>query len=149
MADPAPITQFRQALKNILNAEFEDDELAVYDDRLAPSEGHDGPVAGVAPEAEATGEGGIDQTFLIAVEVHAWYDAQIDEHQRVDPAKIEDWSWRFQKRVAQASTVNTAAAWWFDIVRIDYPDDPTGNKTRFRALVQGHGENQSMPETAP
>lgn len=145
----APITEFRQRIAQVLRDEFTAEGLSVLDDRLDESLGTDGDIAAVYPEAEAPGEGMVDQVFLIGVQVFMRYDLQVDPRQRVDPAKIEGWAHRFQRALRGNSSPGTQNAWWFNLARLDYPNDPTGNKTRFVAMLEGHGPSASLAETQP
>lgn len=143
----AAITIMRQAIMGAITAEFAADGIAVHSDKLHDSLGDEGPVAGVYPDREAPGTAGIDSDMVIMVQVFRTYVRDIDPRQQVDPAEIEEWAWRLQRRFRDESTVNDPKAWWWNVRDIDYPDDPTGNKSRFVMTLVGYGPNATIVET--
>lgn len=149
----APITLFRQHVMTIVQTEFAPEAIPVRSDKLHDSVGHDGSVAAVYPDAEAAGESGIHQNILVYVQVYGRYDLEIDPNQTVDPAKIEGWSWRLQRRIQQTPDLGqidtNSQLWYFNVVAINYPDDPTGNKTRFIMALEGYSPLGSLVETVP
>lgn len=146
---PAPITEFRQAVKAIVSTEFAADGLSVRDDKLHASLGHAGPVAAIYPELEKPGEAGIDQVMLVVVQLFRRYDLQIDPEQRVDPALIEGWVHRLQTAFAAAADPMTQGIWYFNVAAVEYPDDPTENKSRAVLAIEGYGNGPRMVETGP
>lgn len=140
-----PETLIRNRLVTILTNEFGGDGLKVYSDKLTRALGDDGHYAGVSPNSsqEATNDVlTLNMEFL--VQVYRRYDPQIDYKQRVDPTTIESWADRFRVACKTQDDINQPEAWYFRIVRIDFPDDPTGNKTRFVATIRCFGNNTSQ-----
>lgn len=143
----AAITEFREAVKALVTAEFTAEGFPVKSDKLADSVGHDGPMAAVYPEREAPGESGVSQAMLVVVQVYNRYELNVDEYQTVDPAVIEGWAWRLLRSFKGNSSPSTNKVWWFNVAMIEYPDDPTGNKTRFLMHIEGHAPNAQLEET--
>lgn len=146
----SPLTEFRAHVKGLVQTEFAAEGFPVYDDKLHESMGHEGAVAGVYPEYEMLHENGMTQRLFVAVQVFRRYTLEVNPEQRVDPAKIEDWSWRLQRRFKDELSPGFGGperTGFFTVARIDYPDDPTGNKSRFVMLLMGHGDAGSLAET--
>ena len=143
----APITELRTAVKTALTTEFAAEIPAanIYNDKMHPA--MPGPRAAVYPSNEVVDDSGIVMRMFVAVQVFARWDPEIDPAQRVDPALIEGWAWRFQRRCKTASHTNTDHVYWFNVVQINYPADPTDNITRFEALLEGWEPNAQIMET--
>lgn len=141
----APETEFRNRIKTILETEFAADGLTVYHDRITSALAAEKTVAGVSPLR--TEERDSDANTLetrVAVQVYKRFDPEIDPRQRVDPSIIEGWAERFRQACKSQLTVGNPGAWYFRVVRITYPPDPTGNITRFEAEVLGFGPNTAI-----
>ena len=144
----APETLLRAQVKAALAAAFP--SLTVLDDRLHESLGHAGAVAGVSPEEASPGSNQqvLEPEVLVQV-YHAW-DKRIDPEQTVDPAPIEAAAETFREQIRERQSQGAANLWFLGIRRLWYPNDPTGNKTRFHALVRGRANNTAgLLETTP
>lgn len=142
MPNPSPSTTVRAALKAILRAEFSEVELIdVRDDKLHPA--IQGPVAGIYPMSESEGRRVLDQDTLVAVQVYLRWKPEIRPEQQVDPTTIESYAQRFREALYTAThpMAGSAGVWDFRILRVEYEDDPTGNRSRFTAYVQAIGQN--------
>lgn len=146
----APETEARNQLMSLLNAEFAPEALTAEDDKLHASLGWEGPRIGVYPDqSETMMSNNFVRDTTIVVQFYAQYDKQIDPEQSVSPSLIEGYADRFRNKL-RGGDVNTAANWYFKLSRILFPDDPTGNKTRFEAWVVARGNNGSqIVETGP
>jgi hypothetical protein len=145
----AAITELRNAVKATVAAEFAAEGFEVVSDKLHDAVGTDRAIAAVFPEGERPHSSGIVSAFLVSVQVFARWDPQIDPNQRVDPALIEGWAWRLQRRINPESAVNSANLSYYVVNDVIYPDDPTGNKTRFVMGITGYGHSPSLGETSP
>lgn len=137
-----PETTARNRIINILETEFAADGLKVRSDKLNGSLGDTGHVAGVSPNVAASQRNNelvLQQEIL--VQVFHRYRADIDPEQKVDPSIIEAWADRFRRACKTQSAIADPDCWFFNVSRIEYPDDPTGNKTRFNAYVTVYGNN--------
>ena len=143
----APITELRAAVKAALTTEFaaEIPAASIYNDKMHPA--MPGPRAAVYPANETVGEAGIVMSMFVIVQVFGRWDPEIDPAQKVDPALIEGWAWRWQRRCRTASHTNTAHVYWFNVAQIEYPPDPTDNITRFHCLIEGFEPNAQLMET--
>lgn len=139
----SPATALRDRLRSIIDAEFTAEGIVTRSDKLHESLGSDGAVAAVYPDFEQPNDAVmVAQEAHIIVQFFNAYDLKIDPTQEVDPGVIENYAERFKRACkAGGSYVGDQHDWYFNVVRIDYPDDPTGNKSRFVAEVTGFANN--------
>lgn len=146
MTPASPSELLRSELATVLRDEFNAEGITVYDDKLLDASGEDGAQAGTYPESEEEFPGNAN-ALLVTVRVQLfnrwsseWTDAP-DQH--VDPATIERWADRFRQAVKahNATRGKVDELWYFRVQRIDYQDDPTGNRTRLTATVIGVADN--------
>lgn len=142
------MTEFRLSVAGIVQAEFAGDGVNVRADKLHDSLGFDGPVAAAYPERQQTGEDGISEHMLVMVQLFRRYSLEIDPQQRVDPALIESWVGRLQRALAAADDPEQEGIWYYNVAGVEYPDDPTGNKSRALIAIEGFGNGPRMFETA-
>lgn len=149
---PAPITNFRQAIKAVVMDAHPDLVTAgmpIRDDKLHESLGSAGPVAAIYPAGErAHSESGVTNAMMVVVQVFLRYDLQIDPEQTVDPGIVEQRAFEFQQAVQRATSPRNQGVWFYNVVDIDYPDDPTGNKSRYVVTLEGFGDRPTLIETA-
>lgn len=137
-----PETVARNALIAMINAEFTADDIAAVGDRLDTSLGQDGAKVGVSPlRSGPNTKQRLELLTEIQVQFYNRWDADGDPDRVVDPSVIEGYADRFRRAVDSQQPAGTPDVWWFTVERIDYPHDPTGNKTRFEALITAHGQN--------
>lgn len=134
------------ALKEIIDGEFAPEGIVAQFDNLHASLGQNGPVCGLAPEMEEPERTDFNQlTFAVQVQFFLKYSLEIDPLQAVDPSAILAMATRFRSacHVWETGDSGTNELWFLTVGRIMYPDDPTGNKSRFVARVIGRGSNPS------
>lgn len=144
-----PETQAREAMIALLGTEFAPEQFPVRDDKLHASLGSKATTLGVycartisSPRDRYVSE------IEVVVQFYARYDLRVDPEQTVSPKPIEAFAERFRQALqAGSSDPNTGSVWYFTLERIDYPDDPTGNKTRFEAYLRARGNNTALVET--
>jgi hypothetical protein len=145
MAHLPTMTIFRDRIMAALEDLFSSEGLIVYDDKLHASLGHENPVAGVFPIREApSSRHQIYQEVRIGIQLYMHYDREINPEQTVSPKGIEEWVDRLLRDFDQSSNVNDPNAWYWNVVDVNYLDDPTGNKTRAELTLIGFGPNQSI-----
>ena len=142
------MTTARKAVVNILRTEFAPEGYSVLEDRLHRSLGRDGRTRiGVSPDREQPVRENINaEVFRIAVQFYGNWKDQIKADEVVDPTDIETKAERF-KRALRTGDPDTDSVWYFVLESINYPDDPTGNATRFEAVVNAFGTNSALVET--
>lgn len=145
---PATETLVRGRIKAIVEAEFNAPplDLTVEDDRLADSLGRDGaPRAACSPIRAVEDPKNVKVLIVEAtLQIFLAWDAIIDEEQSVDPSAIEDVAGRLRAAFGpEQFNGGSDDLWFLRIRRIEYPNDPTGNKTRLEAEVVGKATNQA------
>lgn len=144
----APETTARNALITALKTEFAADQFPVKDDKLHGSLGDSRTTIGVYPErSTATANNKYVTQYELVVQFYGKYTLEVDREQTVSPSVIETQAERFRQSIRSGVDPKTGAIWYFDLVRIVYPDDPTGNKTRFEAFIVARGDNSALIET--
>lgn len=145
----SPSTVLRQKLIGVINAEFAPENITAASDRLDESLGWDGTYVAVHPDIEEAYERDSQvQLARVIVQFYGRWDKRVDPKQQVDPTAIETLAERFKRACHAASSyVGSQHDWFFQVERIEYPNDPTGNKTRFVAAVTGWAQNPSLVET--
>lgn len=151
---PTPVTspyaEAANAVAAILNAEFTDLGIVTQHDNLHESLGYMGTVVGVAPEHERPqASDAVVQEIVLRVKFYGMFVKDVDNQQSVDPRVAAEWAERFRRAVQSynAGTPGTTLVWYLTVQGVDYPKDPTGNKSRFEALVLARGQNSALTET--
>jgi len=136
------------AIKQIIDTEFADLGVDTLHDQVHESLGHDRIVVGIAPNYDApqARDENVQETWL---DVRFWnlYNLQIDPEQIVDPRIITNYAERLKRAVKAANITINGQVWYFSVRRTTYPDDPTGNKSRFVMTFRAFGNNAALVET--
>ncbi len=135
------------ALKAIIDAEFAPEQFVAVHDRLHESLGSARTEIGISPENwRPTPQNRNVKLTYVLVQFYNRYDLDIDPSQRVDPLIITSYAERLESAIQtqQASTPGTGEMWYFDVESVDFPQDPTGNKSRFHMIVLGRGDNAAL-----
>lgn len=136
------------AVKALVEAEFAAENLVVEDDKLHESLGHEGPRLAVYPERERPmGSNRLVLNTELIFQFFDSYERDIDPEQAVSPAIIEEKAERFKRALQKGNSPSTGHLWYFDIEQIEYPRDPTGNKSRFVATILARSQNAGLVET--
>lgn len=149
---PSQITEVRQQIKAVAGTVFAPEigtGWLLLDDKLHRSVGHDGiGRIGISPNsAQPWPRDQQVEAVEVLVQVYGPYELKVDANQTVDPAVVEDFAERFQRGIKAAGTASTSRSWYYNVIRVEFPDDPTGNKSRFEAVLQGYGQNPALVET--
>lgn len=151
MTVTAPETALRERLLGILTVEFSAENLAVKDDKIHDSLGQDAPIAGCYPVVSGEGlRDGLVQGTTVNVQLFNQWNREINANETVSPAVIEEWAERFRRavRADELGAPGTAHLWYYRILRVEFPDDPSGNKTRLLATVEASSQNAGLVETS-
>lgn len=140
--------EIADALKVIIDAEFAPESYTATHDNLHPAVGLEGARIGIAPEEESPASGNmLQQNTIITVKFYRRWDSDVDPTKKVDPRVIARFAERLRIALREANKVSTGQVWYFNLMRVRYPNDPTGNKTRFEADITVYGNNQALIET--
>lgn len=145
-----PYETVATAVKAIIDTEFAAEGVVAIHDNLHPALGTKRVSVGIAPVYETPRPGNmIVQETWIEVRFYDIWKKEITPETVVDPRKIAGYADRFRRAVMAARvTAGTDQVWFFDVMRVDYPNDPNGNKTRFVASVRAFGNNDALIETS-
>lgn len=146
----APETSVSERVATIANAVFAaeitaGDITATEHDKFGRSAGME-LAAGKARMAVSANEAREDFRRVIELVVpvtfqfHMAYDAEPDETLVRDPRAIQALAARFRTGFNETSGPG-ADHWFIRCKAVTYPDDPTGNKTRFEAEIEGRCSN--------
>lgn len=146
MSSPDPSVAVCEGLAALIDDEFSAEGWTAGFDRFGRSKGmgepHDQASISVTPESERPRPGRIIELQVpVVVQFYLGYDAEPDETITRDSREIAALAGRFRRMLAGDAVNLPDGAWYVRLGDIDYPLDPTGNKTRFEARVEGIGAN--------
>lgn len=137
-------------LKAVIDTEFAPEGFTAILDKLHESLGRKRVDIGIAPvrERRYARDAYVRETW-IEVRFYDLWTQEISPDTLVNPVRIATFAERFSRAIEayNNTVVGTGSMWFFDVEEIDYPDDPTGNKTRFHASVRAYGNNPAIVET--
>lgn len=152
MTVTAPETALRSRLLSILKVEFTAEGVDWRNDKIHDSLGWEGPpVGGVYPNVggEQFNQGLVQDT-TVTIQLFNTWKREVNPNETVAPDKIEEWAERIRRAVRADGdgAPGTDHLWYYRVLRIEFPDDPTGNKTRLLATVQGSSTNSGLVESS-
>lgn len=148
----APETASRTRVKQAIQTAFSAEGWTAGDDKFGRSMGkddaHNHANISVTTDfaRERPGKAHI-LDIAILVQFYLGYDAVPDETISRDNTIVEGYADRLRAQFAGAGArVDSGDAWYLRVVGTEYPDDPTGNKTRFEMNIVGEALNRAaMP----
>lgn len=149
MAD-SPFEIVATAVKDAFDAEFASEGFTMTFDNLHESLGRNRVDVGISPEEDNVNmRNALVQETWVEVKFYDLWRQEITPDTVVNPTRITSFAQRFRDclRTTSVSTPGTGMVWYFDVRNIRYPNDPTGNKTRFVASVRAYGNNSNLTET--
>lgn len=138
------------AIKEAFDLEFAPEGFVLIPDRLHESLGRTARAAGVSPDEErANIRTRIMAEHWLTLQFFDYWTDEIDPGTIINPFVITGYAERFKEmmRVLQLTTPGTGQVWYFDVDRIQFTNDPTGNKSRFVATIRAYGNNTNLIET--
>lgn len=146
----SPFATVAEAIKAIFDAEFAAEGFTMTLDKLHESLGRNRIEVGIAPTEDVVmaNNSAVQETW-VEVRFYDLWKQEIRPETSVDPTRITDFAERLRDalRRARATDPGTGQVWYFDVRRTTYPDDPTGNKTRFHMSIRAFGNNAGLVET--
>lgn len=141
-----PETTVRERVKTVIEAEFDGSpapDLTVENDKLPRAAGMDGRTrCACFPEWSGEQVGRVVQLVVrVKVQLYLAFTAEPDENIAVDPATIEGYADRLRRAFGPNSSGLTSDMWYLRLTQIDFPDDPTGNKSRLEATIEAACDN--------
>lgn len=122
--------------------------VPIWHDKLHESIGHKGARVGIS-----AGEQGAQSSNLLVldtevlVQFYGQFSLKIDPDQRVDPRIITGKAHTLREYLQSGPVNATDVHWFFHVDSTSYPEDPTGNQTRFEMKVRAKGWNSGIVET--
>lgn len=144
---PSAYSVVAAAVKGVIDAEFAAEGITAIHDRVHASNGWKRPIVGISPESQTPRSGNeflLDTRVLI--QFYNTWDKEIDPEQVVDPRTITDYAHRLMQAIEsqQASYAGSSQVWYFKVENVQYPNDATGNKTRFHMTICAYGDNTAL-----
>lgn len=149
MAVTSQYEEISALLKAVIDTEFAPEGIAARHDNVHESLGHKYPVVGIAPVRDTPMLNNM-ATLETWVEVRFFdkYNREINPEQAVDPRTITNTAERLRRAIQGTNHLpGTSRSWFMNVVDISYPDDPTGNKSRFVMTIRAFGQNPAIVET--
>lgn len=147
---PSAFETVATAIIGVFNTEFAAEGFTAILDNIHESLGRYRTDIGIAPTEDVPMQGNelVQETWIEVRFFDLWTD-EIDPTTLVDPTRITDFAERFRRAVQSYGVTmpGTNDLWYFQVLRIRYPDDPTGNKSRFVATIRARGDNHALLET--
>jgi hypothetical protein len=132
-------------VKEVVEAEFAAEGYVVEDDKLPRAAGRDGAARlAVYPDRER--QSFRDANVLdiaVVLQVYLPYTAEPDETIAYDPGLIEAVADRLRRAFQTESDGATEDFWFLHLTDIEYPDDPTGNRSRLEATFSACATNHA------
>lgn len=147
----SPYAVLAGVVEDVITEEFADEGFVVTHDKLHESIGSEGTEIGLYPVNEPIMEGNsLVREVHMMVQFYGMWEKEIDPGTIVDPRLITSYAYRLENaiRSSQVSVEGSAEMWYFDILDIEYPDDPTGNISRFHAIIRAFRNNAGLVETS-
>jgi hypothetical protein len=135
---------------DVFNTEFSAEQFVMIPDELHESLGRTRVDVGIAPVEDIVRESnGIVQETWVEIKFYDLWKQEISPDTQVNPYRITAFADRLRDalRVARVQDPGTGQVWFFDVRRVQYPRDPTGNKSRFVMTVRALGNNNNLIET--
>lgn len=136
-------TLVRGRVKTIADACFAAEGFVTEDDKILREAGRDGRNRMACyPELETEASGQVNRLdVFVRLQLYLAYTAEPDENIAVDPTIIEGYAARLRAAFETQSSGIVSDMWYLRLQRIEYPDDPTGNKSRFEAAIFASADN--------
>lgn len=138
------------AIQQIIAIEFATEGFTAILDNLHESLGRERVDIGIAPiEDYPQGTNELLQETFVEVRFYDLWTQEISPDTVVNPARITGFAERLKKALRRADAMDpgTDQVWYFSVRRTQYPNDPTGNKTRFHMTIRAFGNNAGLIES--
>jgi hypothetical protein len=140
-----PYTLVANALEAIITNTF---GIVPVHDKIHVSLGFQAPVVGIAPLREdPTPSDRVVQETYVEIRYFDRWNKDINPYQTVDPRLITAKAEQLRAAINTYEFSGSGTVWFFHVEGTDYPDDPTGNKTRFVMTIKAWGNNAALVET--
>ena len=143
---PSAYTIAANALFAICEATYPD--IPVVHDKVHEAVGYRGPRIGISPVRQPmNARNKLVQETWIEIRYMGRWEKEITPDQQVDPRFIAEEAEKLLTAIRLTDVTASGEMWFFNVEQVEYPDDPTGNKTRFYMTLRAWGNNSSLVET--
>lgn len=143
-----PFVEAATIIKQIFEDEFSAEGFVMVFDNLHPAMGRHRVDVGIAPTEERPhARDYYAQETWIEVRFYDLWKEEIDPQTVVNPTRITDFAFRLRDAIRRYTEPGTGNMWYFNVEETTYPDDPTGNKSRFHMTILAYGNNNALIET--
>lgn len=135
----------RAYIKTAIETEFSAEGFTVENTKLLRAAGSDGRtrLATSPVTSRENDRVAVRLDVEVVLQFYLAFDATPDEDRTVDPSVIEGYADRVRTALAPSSSMATANLWGLRVTRVDFPDDPDGQKTRLEATIAGFANNKA------
>lgn len=135
----------RAYIKTAIETEFASEGFKVENTKLLRAAGSDGRtrLATSPVTSRENDRVAVRLDVEVVLQFYLAFDATPDENRTVDPSVIEGYADRVRTALAPSSAMATANLWGLRVTRVDFPDDPDGQKTRLEATIAGFADNKA------
>ncbi len=141
-------TELANLIEMVAEAEFRPDHpyLTIRHDRIHESLGSDGKTwIGISPDDQPVD--GLELHINLLIQFYDPFRADVDPFQHVDPRIITNKAERMRRALQSIRTTGLPELWFFDLVSTSFPNDATGNKSRFEMSIVARGNDSGLIET--
>lgn len=147
----SPFEAVATAVMAVFENEFSAEGWTMVPDELHESLGRERVAVGIAPLEDVTASNNaVVQETWVEVRFYNRWKKEISPDTQVNPFVIAAYAERLRNalRASQATNIATGQVWYFEVRRVQYPRDPTGNKSRFHMTILARGNNSALVETS-
>lgn len=139
----APATSARARVESVVETEFAPQSISVEADKLLRAAGRDGRTrVACSPVSESEVPRNVNELQVdLLLQYYLPFNDEPEENYAVDPTAIEAVADRLRRAFRTQSGGTTSDMWFLRLRRIEYPDDPTGNKSRLEAYITAWCDN--------
>jgi hypothetical protein len=144
-----PYTRLANALETVIMTEFSDIAyLRFHHDRIHESLGADGVThVALSPEDSTASPAGT-MAHDVLLQFYGPFTADVDPHQEVDPRVITTKAERLRQALRGSTNLGFEEAWFFNVLSTRFPNDATGNKSRFEMSIRFWSNDTALVETS-
>lgn len=138
-------------IKAVIDAQFNAEGFTAIHDCLHESLGQRSTAIGISPirKVKMPRNQSVEQTF-IWIQFYWLWKREISPETLVNPFTIAEYAERLEVALeaAQATVAGTNAVWYYNVDSVEFPRDPTGNKSRFEMTVRAFGDTPGLETRA-
>lgn len=151
MAEESAYKVAASGIKAVFDTTFAPEGVTAQHDCLHESLGHGRVVAGISPIRKGflPNNQSVQYTDIL-IQFYDLWRKEVDPTLQVNPFKITSYAERLERALeaAVASAQGTSGVWYYQVTGVDFPRDPTSNKSRFEMTVRATGDAPGLETRA-